>query len=56
MREQLIDRMIKIYGYEHKLVIAFCDLCERWERNPMNDRLLELVVEAHEAEPFFDEK
>ena len=50
-RENLIDRMIRIYGYEHEIVLEFCRLCENWESNDWNDKCLEIVVEAHEAEP-----
>ena len=55
-RENLIDRMIKIYGYEHEIVLEFCRLCENWESNVWNDKCLEIVVEAHEAEPMIFEE
>ncbi len=51
-REKLIDRMIAIYGFEHPIVIEFCRLCERWEDNNWNNKILQLMVEAHEADPY----
>lgn len=53
MREKLLDRMIKIYGFEHDAVIVFAKLIE----SPMfTDAMLEAVVMAHEAHPVgFDE-
>ena len=32
-RESLIDRMIKIYGYEHRYVIQFAKMCEKYPFN-----------------------
>lgn len=52
MKEALLDRMIKIYGFEHPCVIEFCKLCE----NPnYNEVLLEIVVECHEANPCLED-
>ena len=43
--ESLINRMIRIYGYEHRAVIQFCELCE----NPnFPIALLENIVNSHE--------
>ena len=53
MRENLMDRMIRIYGYENPIVIQFCRLCEEWEENDWNDKVLTILVEAHEAENGF---
>jgi len=54
-REQLTDRLIRLYGFENDIVIAFCELCENWTDNEWNNRVLTLLVEAHEADPFFEE-
>ena len=54
MRKNLIDRMIKIYGFEHPIVIRFADLCERLEDTEINDTILRLAVEAHEKFPNLD--
>ena len=51
MRKSLIDRMIKIYGFEHSAVIHFTELCERLEDTEINDIILRLAVEAHEKFP-----
>lgn len=42
MREQLLDRMIKIYGFEHEIVIDFARMCES---DNFTDKDLEMVVE-----------
>ena len=53
MREQLLDRMIRIYGFEHEVIIEFARICES---DNFTDRELEVIVEAHEANPVgFDE-
>ena len=54
-RENLIDRMIRLYGFENPMVIEFCRMCEDWENNQWNDKVLRILVEAHEANPVFDE-
>ena len=54
MRENLIDRMIRIYGFEHPAVIHFTELCERWEDTEINDIILRLAVESHEKYPKLD--
>ena len=56
MREKLIDRMIRIYGFENPIVIWFCRLCEEWEDIEDRDRLLEVIVKAHEEYPQFDDE
>ena len=53
MRENLIDRMIRIYGFEHPLVIQFAELCERMADTEYNNNALALLVEAHEEYPVF---
>lgn len=53
MRENLIDRMIRIYGFEHPIVIQFAELCERMEYTEANDKALMTLVEAHEENPVF---
>lgn len=55
-RENLIDRMIAIYGFEHSIVIDFARLCEGWEENKWNNKVLTVLVEAHEAHPILEEK
>lgn len=54
-REVLIDRLIKIYGFENKIVIAFATLCEEWEESKWNNEVLSILVNAHEAKPYFED-
>lgn len=53
MRENLIDRMIRIYGFEHPIVIQFIDLCERMADTEYNNKALMILVKAHEENPAF---
>lgn len=53
MRENLIDRMIRIYGFEHPLVIQFAELCEDMAHTEANDKALMMLVEAREEYPVF---
>lgn len=47
-REKLLDRMIKIYGFEHELVIEFTGMIE----DPQyKTKILETLVRCHEAYP-----
>lgn len=52
-REMLIQRIIRLYGLEHPITIQFCQLAERWADNTWNNKCLQLMVEAHEADPQF---
>ena len=52
MKEKLIDRMVRIYGFENPIVIEFCRMCERGE---IIEDLLEMIVELHEKCPQLDE-
>ena len=54
-RENLLDRMIAIYGLEDPIVIQFAGMCEKYTDNAWNDDILRLLVEAHEADPVFEE-
>ena len=48
MKEQLLDRMIRIYGFEHPLVIEFAKMIE----NPSYKiDVLETIVKCHEYNP-----
>lgn len=53
MRETLIDRMIRIYGFEHSIVIQFAELCERMADTEYNNKALIALVKAHEKNPVF---
>ena len=54
-RENLLDRMIHIYGFENPMVIQFADICEKYPNNAEYDNALRVLVEAHEAYPIFEE-
>ena len=56
MREELIARMIHIYGLENPIVIWFCRLCEEWEDREDKNHLLEEIVKAHEEYPYSNDK
>ena len=52
-RESLLDRMIRIYGFEHEIVLDFAAMCEAWADNDWNNKCLAILVESHEADPVF---
>lgn len=55
-RNDLLTRMIHIYGFEHEVVLNFARLCEEWENDIAHDRTLETLVEAHEEFPQIGEE
>lgn len=55
-RNDLLTRIIRIYGFEHKITIAIAKLLEEWEENEWNDKVLKILVEAHEACPCIEEE
>ena len=52
IRENLLTRIIRIYGFEHEVTIEFARLLES---DIMTDHDLETIVKAHEEMPFEDE-
>jgi hypothetical protein len=44
MREQLLDQMIAIYGFEHDAVIQFAELMEN---KNFTEEMLAIIVNAH---------
>ena len=54
-RNELINRMIRLYGFEHPFVIEFCKMCERWAQDEDHTHLLEVFVISHEQCPIIDE-
>ena len=54
-REELGNRMIRLYGFEHEAVVEFFRLCEVLLDNEWNKNLLTILVEAHEDDPLFEE-
>lgn len=50
-RNRLIDRMVRVYGLEHPVVIVFAKWCEEWEENWWNDKILAALVASKENDP-----
>ena len=44
MKERLLTRMIKIYGYEHEAVYQFIEIMDKLDEN-----ILEIIVKSHEG-------
>ncbi len=55
LRENLLDRVIRIYGFEHEITIWFAQLLETQEENEINNKMLEKMVKCHEKNPIADE-
>lgn len=51
IREQLADRMIRLYGFESPITIDFCWMCEEWADTEANDNALATLVKCHEEAP-----
>ena len=51
IREQLTDRIIKLYGFENPITIDFCRLCEEWTDTEAHDNALATLVKCHEEAP-----
>ena len=54
-REDLLTRIIRIYGFEHKITIWFAQLLETQEENDFDNKMLEMMVECHEKSQIVDE-
>lgn len=51
VRENLVNRIIKIYGYEGKETLEIANMCEILENKPEIDRIIEKKVEEYENKP-----
>lgn len=51
-RDEMLTRMIRLYGFEHEAVIQFAALMARPQ---ISDETLETVVKCHEEYPLTDE-
>lgn len=54
-RNDLLTRMIRIYGFEHPLVVQFAESCNAYtfpDLAPMWDKCLETIVKCHEEHPY----
>lgn len=47
MREELLNRIIRLYGFENTITIEFAKLVE----SKISDKDLETIVKAHEEFP-----
>lgn len=56
LREVLVERLIRIYGHENKIVREFCDLCEIFKDDELHDNILVSIVSAHEHHPQVSEE
>ena len=57
IREQLADRIIRLYGFENPITIDFCRLCEEWPDTEAYDSAPATLVKCHEEAPlYFEEK
>ena len=48
-RESLVDRMIRIYGFENPIVIDFCRCCETFPNDEAHDKTLRTLVITEQA-------
>lgn len=51
-REELLTRVVRVYGLEHAVTKGFAELCED---SLMPDLLLEVLCKAHEVFPYHGE-
>ena len=51
MKEELLTRMIRIYGFEHEAVIEFARVIDT-----LDEVTLETIVKAHEEFPQIEEE
>lgn len=51
LREQLLTKIIRKYGFEHKKTILFARLCEDYPDTPEYDRILTNICEKLRTEP-----
>ncbi len=50
-RKNLVDRMIRLYGFENETVILFANMAEKYIDSKEWDNMMLMLVEAHEAHP-----
>ena len=58
-RNDLLSRMIHLYGFENPLVIQFAESCNAYTWDEVSaqwDKILEYLVESHEAHPYFPDE
>ena len=55
-REDLLTRMIRLYGHENKMVIEFAHMCETYPQGENWDKGLRVLVECHEEMPNIEDE
>lgn len=55
-RKNLVDRMIRLYGFEDEKVVSFANLCEKYTDSAEWDNVLWTLVVSHEQFPVTDEE
>jgi len=55
-RENLVNRVIKIYGYEGKETLEIAKMCEVLENRPEIDKIIEEKVKEYENKPLDTEE
>ena len=53
IREEMLTRMIRLYGFEHEAVIQFGWLMARPQ---ISDETLETIVKCHEEHPLWEDE
>ena len=56
LRENLLDSMIRIYGFEHEAVVQFARACESMPDDEAHDKILRFTVMLHQECPVTDEE
>lgn len=46
-RQAMLDKMIKIYGFEHEVTVAFAGMLENWDDTKECDKALEMILITH---------
>jgi hypothetical protein len=54
-RQKLLDRMIRIYGYEHEITIKYAEMLEKFPPEEIYENTLRILVESHEEFPQLDD-
>jgi len=54
-RQKLLDRIIRIYGYEHEITIDFAKMCENYPNGENCEKALETLVKIHESRPYTED-
>ena len=53
-RNELIDRMVRLYGFGNPIVTEFSNMCKHWTQDEDHTHLLEVLVVSHEQFPIID--